>query len=234
MAIKPVTLGVLAGGIVMAWAGVSNLSPVTVIKNLLTGKNPSANAGNDAGINTTAYTSNTDYNGDSPVSASGSNGPLGQAIATDALRYQGAGYVWGGAPAKGIGNWDCSSFCNWVIGHDEGLAIPLYKAGSYNGSSHGPATGVWLVWTGAVTIDTKDAAAGDLAVWETHMGIVVSNTEMISALDPSSGTQVTTFANGAPFGEVMVIRRLKVVAGDNKQATAAPLANVVARVSRLG
>jgi cell wall-associated NlpC family hydrolase len=211
MAIKPVTLGVLGAGIIMAWSGVSNLSPVTVIKNLLSGKNPSANAGNNAAIDTTAYTSNAG----SAVSASNINGPLGQAIANDALHYQGAGYVWGGAPAKGVGNWDCSSFANWVIGHDMGLAIPLYAAGKYSGSSHGPATGVWLVWTGAVTIDTKDAAPGDIAVWETHMGIVVSNTEMISALDPSSGTQVTTFANGAPLGEIMVIRRLKAVAGDN-------------------
>jgi len=231
MAIKPVTLGILGAGIIMAWAGVSNLSPITVVKNLLTGQNPATNAGNDAGINTSQYTSNAGSN--SPVSASGSNGPLGQAIANDALQYQGAGYVWAGTPASGIGNWDCSSFCNWVIGHDESLAIPLYKAGKYTGTSHGPATGVWLVWTGAVTIDTKDAAAGDLAVWETHMGIVINNTEMISALDPSSGTQVTTFANGAPFGEVMVIRRLKVVAGDNQQLSKAPLANLVAHASRV-
>jgi cell wall-associated NlpC family hydrolase len=48
-------------------------------------------------------------------------GASGQAIASDALRYQGAPYKWGGAKPDG---WDCSGFVNYVIGHDMGMRIP--------------------------------------------------------------------------------------------------------------
>lgn len=218
MPVKPVTLAVLGGGLVLVWSGLQGKSPLTVFKDLLTGVNPSK-APNTEAVTTDAFTSSYGYgnsgSSSTGVSATSINGPLGQEIATNAQSYVGKfPYVWGGAPANGGS--DCSGFVNWVVGHNFGLGIPLYKAGKYNGSTHGPATTAWLVWPGCVTIARKDASAGDLAVWETHMGIFTDNNNMVSALNPSLGTMQTTISGGAPPGEILSVRRLKVVAGNNQ------------------
>src|ERR1700678_3474455 len=153
-----------AGGLLL-YSGVKGKSFSSAFRNLLSGKSPS-----------TATNANTITS--APVTSGGPNqfgtavasGAALSAIAKDALEYRGAGYVWGGAPADGIGNWDCSSFTNWVCGHDLSLAIPGYPAGSYTGASHGPTTTIWLVWDGLSTVghNGTEAPAGDLAIWETH------------------------------------------------------------------
>lgn len=150
----------------------------------------------------------------SPAASSGGTAPSGKATgsaaqaASDALRYEGSGYVWGGAPGLGPGNWDCSSFANWVYGHDLGLAIPGYSAGSYTGTVHGPATGDWILWGGLTTIghDGSVAQAGDVCVWQTHMGIATGSNQMISAQDPQNGTQVSGIDGFIP-GEELFVRR---------------------------
>src|SRR6202453_794368 len=101
-----------AGGLLL-YSGVKGKSFSSAFRNLLSGKSPS-----------TATNANTITS--APVTSGGPNqfgtavasGAALSAIATDALEYRGAGYVWGGAPADGIGNWDCSSFTNWVCGQD--------------------------------------------------------------------------------------------------------------------
>lgn len=206
MAIKPGYLLIAAGGGVFLYSGFKGKRVTAAMRNLISGQNPETL--------TNAYpivTVPAAYGSGGSVPATPVAGVVGQGIAVDAEQYKGAGYVWGGAPAKGIGNWDCSSFANWVIGHDMGLAIPLTKAGAYTGATHGPPTGVWLLWTGAFNINRKDAAAGDLAVWQTHMGICINNSSMISALNPKLGTQITTIEGGAPVAEKLFIRRLKAV-----------------------
>jgi hypothetical protein len=80
---------------------------------------------------------------------------------------------------------------NWVIGHDSGMAIPGYSAGSYNGTAHGPATGSWLLWSGVTGITAANAQPGDLVVGVTHMGMVTSPGNYISAHDPAEGTTVS-------------------------------------------
>jgi NlpC/P60 family len=135
----------------------------------------------------------------------------GSQIAQDALKYVGHCYSYGGAPGtNGQGCWDCSSFCNWVIGHDLSLPIPGYAPGAYNGSVHGPPTGSWIVWTGCSTVgdSASDADVGDLLVWETHMGIATGGGNMVSALNANLGTLQTTIADGAPTGEILVVRRM--------------------------
>ena len=208
MPVKSSYLLVAGGGAVFLWSGFKGKKVSLAMRDLISGKNPETELeANPILTSPTAY----GYGG-AAVPASPSATVEGQGLATDAEQYKGAGYVWGGAPAKGVGNWDCSSFMNWVIGHDMGLAIPLYKAGTYSGSSHGPATGVWLVWTGAFNINRNDAAPGDLCVWQTHMGMCVdAGQHMISALDPSLGTQITTINGGAPPAEKLFVRRLKAV-----------------------
>lgn len=142
------------------------------------------------------------------------------AIANDALRYNGAGYQYGGSPANGIGRWDCSSFVSWVMGHDLKMSIPMYPNGSYTGTAHGPTAAQYLVWSGATTIARSAASAGDLACWPTHIGIVVANNQMISAYDTAKGTLVTGIDGAGPTGEPMVIRRINGAVGQGNVTAA--------------
>lgn len=135
------------------------------------------------------------------------------AIANDALRYNGAGYQYGGAPANGIGKWDCSSFVSWVMGHDLKMSIPMYPNGSYTGTAHGPTAAQYLVWSGATSIARNAASAGDLACWMTHIGIVTGPNQMISAYTTNTGTLVTSIDGAGPTGEPLVIRRVNGAVG---------------------
>lgn len=199
---KGVALAALAAGALLLYSGLFGKNVLGLTKGLIAGQKPStAPAANTITDQTATASSGTP--GSVPSSASGS------AISADAVQYAGAGYVWGGAPAKGVGNWDCSSFVNWVCGHDLGLPIPTYAAGTYTGTSHGPTTQVWLLWSGltGVSSNPADAQPGDLCVWETHMGIALGGGQMISALDTADGTKITTIQDGAPGGELLYIRR---------------------------
>jgi cell wall-associated NlpC family hydrolase len=206
MPIKTGYLIAASGGAILLWSGIKGKKWSTVLRDLISGR-PISSATDNPITGTPA--SDFAAGANAGVTAQGKASAQGSAIADDALKYQGAGYVWGGTPGSGSGHWDCSSFANAVIGRDIGMAIPMYRAGAYIGQSHGPTTGVWLVWPGAFTIKRKDAAPGDLCIWQTHMGICIGGGRMISALDQASGTQVTTFAAGAPTGEIMFVRRLK-------------------------
>lgn len=211
MPVKASYLIAAGGGVILLWSGIQGKQWTTVLRDLMTGKKPETS--------TTAYTiqtspaaytaaANTVGTG---VAASGATSATGEAIAQDAEQYVGAGYTWGGVPGATGRTWDCSSFVNAVVGRDLHLAIPMYKAGSYNGQSHGPTTGIWLVWTGAFTIKRADAAPGDLVIWPTHMGIVTGPGKYVSAYDTASGTIDRNITGGGPLGEVYVIRRLKAV-----------------------
>ena len=57
------------------------------------------------------------------------------------------------------------------------------------------------------------AQAGDLCVWQTHMGIAVGGGQMVSALNERLGTRVTTISGGAPGGEVLFVRRITAAPG---------------------
>lgn len=197
-----IALGSIAAGAVLTYAGIRGKSIPSLIQGFVQGTSPAAAAKANQ-ITGTSASGLVSATGTAPAGAAGST------ISADALQYKGAGYVWGGAPAQGVGNWDCSSFTNWVCGHDEGLAIPGYSAGTYTGASHGPVTGEWLAWTGLTTVghDGKVAQAGDIAVWQTHMGICLGPDSMISAQTPSSGTQISSINGFIP--EILFIRRYK-------------------------
>jgi cell wall-associated NlpC family hydrolase len=192
---KGVAAGVIGLGVLLIWSGMRGAKLTTSLRDLIAGKQPPA--GTLPIVGTSAATS-----GSGSGSGSGST-VTDSVIANTALQYAGVvPYVWGASSPKG---WDCSGMVNYVIGHQLGMAIPGYPNGNYTG--HGPVTEEWYVWDGATTIPVSETQAGDLVCWFTHMGIAVSNTELISALDTQSGTIVTTFAGASP-GEPMSIRRL--------------------------
>jgi cell wall-associated NlpC family hydrolase len=199
-------IGSIAAGGLLVFAGIKGYSLAQIAQDVISGKSPLKET------QATPITGTTAAGGTTGTGAASS-------ISADALKYQGAGYVWGGAPAAGTGHWDCSSFANWVCGHDLGLPIPGYPAGSYTGSSHGPVTGEWLVWSGLTTIshDGSFAQAGDLAIWQTHMGICLGPNSMISAENPAAGTNVSAINGFVP--ELLFIRRYA-AAGAQGQQTA--------------
>ena len=138
---KGVAIGIIAAGTVTLYAGLKGYSIPQTIQAIIQGKTPVGQT-QVTGIGTPAGVAGASAGVPGGTASLGSGS--GAAIAADALRYKGAGYTWDGSPARGIGQWDCSSFANWVIGHDMKLAIPTYGAGKYTGSSHGPPTGAWV------------------------------------------------------------------------------------------
>lgn len=200
----------IAAGGVLVWSGIENQPVTAVLRSLARGQAPAKGAPETFATPGQSTLTAPGVPGGTATLGQGTGG----AIAADALRYQGHPYQYGGAPGPaGANPWDCSSFANYVIGHDMGLAIPGFAAaGGYDGTGHGPPTGVWFVWTGCITVSSNpaDAQPGDLAIWDIHhMGICLGPDQMISAQNPADGTRVSAIAGftGGPFR----IRRLKAV-----------------------
>jgi peptidoglycan DL-endopeptidase CwlO len=186
---------------VFTYAGLKGYSIPATIQDIVTGRNPSKQS-QVAPVGT-------------PQAAPGATGTPASTttstIANDALRYQGHPYVYGGAPGtSGTAGWDCSSFCNWVLGHDLGMTLPGETSPGYTGTSHGPTTLSYLGWSQAQTVGHTPGAAqaGDLCVWQTHMGIALGSGQMISALNESLGTRQTSIEAGAPGAEFLFVRRV--------------------------
>lgn len=212
MALSGIGLAYATAGGVLLWSGLRGETVGQTIRELARGDTPSGL--NQQPIDTAAGPAAT-----SASSAAGGSTPTDSEIANDAQRYAGHPYLYGGAPGpNGTNPWDCSSFCNWVLGHDLGMTLPGASSPGYSGTSHGPNTTLYLAWGRAKTVGHSAAAAmaGDLLVWQTHMGIALGGGRMISALNPSLGTRATSIIGGAPPGEVLFVRR--VIVGGTVQA----------------
>lgn len=131
----------------------------------------------------------------------------GSKLADQALTYKGQGYVFGGA-ADRPGNWDCSSFVSYVLGHDLGQPLPgggHYGDAGYPPHSHGPTTLNYMLFGTAVS--RSQIQPGDLIVSSEHMGIVISATQYVSARTPALGVGVDNLSDSFPGGSP-VFRRL--------------------------
>lgn len=137
----------------------------------------------------------------------------GAAILSDAKKYAGHKYVYGG-PSNPQDGWDCSSFASYVLGHDEHLSIPggSWATATNSGKSHGPVASAFAHLPGAHKVGTnpKDIQQGDILVWSTHVGFGVGPGTMFSAYDTAQGTLQTgkDLKNaGGPSGESLTIMR---------------------------
>lgn len=138
---------------------------------------------------------------------------VAETIAAAAIASIGHDYVWGGVPGpRAQGGWDCSSATNWWVAVAAGQAIPGYPPGAYDGQVHGPTTITWGAWIGigVAELARSQVQAGDIMLWQTHMGVAVDNTDMVSALQPSLGTERTPIDGLIP-GEVLRPLRLKAI-----------------------
>lgn len=203
MAISGIGIAYALSGTVLVWSGVKNATLQDTLTSFLHGQLPAANPTGPIQIG---------LNNNSSGSGSGQSATAtSSAVANDALKYVGHKYVWGG-PSNVNGGWDCSSFVNYVLGHDLGMQIPggSWAKATNNGNSHGPTTVSYLAWSGAATVSNSASAAqaGDLCVWQTHIGIAIGNGQMVSALNTHEGTKVTSITGQVP-GEILFVRRIK-------------------------
>lgn len=205
MAVDGKSLAALSIGSLFIWSGIKGWSILGTVGDVIKGGAPSGSVVN-------------------PLTAGGGNvnaPAVAGDIASLALQYQGHAYSFGGAPGKdGSKPWDCSSFVNFIVGILAGMSIPGYGPGVYDGSVHGPVTTQWGIWPGMTHVSRSEVQANDIVVWTGHMGICVSNTDMISALNPSDKTKVTSI-DGNGNGPLMCYGRLKSLGGFG-QASAQP------------
>ncbi|MGQ7297342.1 NlpC/P60 family protein [Quadrisphaera sp. KR29] len=173
--------------------------------------------GSPLGASGTATTSTTfagtlalaqsQLDGQAPSSAGGS----GEAIVTDAKKYLGVPYVWGGTdPEKGL---DCSGFTQLVM-RENGITLPRTAAQQAKVGTEVPSL--------------AQAQPGDLVVLEggSHIGIYVGEGQMIHA--PKAGDVVKV---SKVWETPMTIRRMTTDASSG--AGAGPLSAVL-RSSVLG
>lgn len=202
--VRPGLLLAVAGGLLLIYSGIRGKKVTSALRDVINGQSPTNAASNVITGTSAASLANSSLVTGTDTTRTQSD------IANAALRGQGHCYNYGGVPGpSGRGCWDCSSFCNYVVGVECGRAIPGYGAGKYTGAVHGPPTGAWLIWPGVATIARSKVQAGDLCVWQTHMGIAISDSEMVSAQDAQLGTNVGSITNGGPGGEILVCKRLR-------------------------
>ena len=182
-------------GLLFVWSGIKGWSVLATIADVISGKKPNESVAYPLSIN--------------PAGSATPGIGSASGIAGIAMQYVGHAYHFGGAPGKdGKKPWDCSSFMNYVIAVKAGMAIPGNGPGKYDGTSHGPPTGMWALWTGMGTVKRADVTSGDILVWGGHMGMAVSNTQYVSAHSPALGTTVTNIPSKG-LGPLVRIGRLQ-------------------------
>lgn len=190
--VSGLAVGIAAAGGVMLYSAVKNVRVVDALRDILGGKNPGT-SGTATGPALKTVKTNVDAaivsmrTVTKTASQSAPAAGSARALADVARGYIGVPYVWGGTTSAGL---DCSGLvcrCLWDLNVKVGRLI---------------TTG-FLVWDGATTIPRSECAEGDLACWAGHIGIAISNTEMIHAPNVGSKVQV-----GSIYG-TPVIRRVK-------------------------
>lgn len=208
--IIPITVMLIGGYI--AWFGVHYFKsdqkwPTDPLKSVLSGNGvqpATYNTENQRNAANASYVSSVI----NPSAATGVGTTSTNSIAAAALKYVGQGYVWGGNADK-PGNWDCSSFVSYVLGHDLNLPLPggVWGEPGFPPSTHGPTTVSYALY--GTPINAPDVQAGDLVVWPTHMGIATDNSHIVSARDPQDGVGVNTIAEmSASLGTEIHYRRV--------------------------
>lgn len=180
-----------AGGAYLIYAGVKNVPFVDGLRALLRGNlpagTPSAPTELPDWLNPLA--GGSDSGGGSTGGAAGGGTSLGLKIAMYAKQYVGIPYRWGGNSPAG---WDCSGFVTWCLVHNGVTNLPSSR----------PTAAQYLVWNGATTIPRAQAAAGDLCCWAGHIGIAVSNTDMINAPTFGIPTRIQSIYGGVTIRRI--------------------------------
>lgn len=170
-----------AGGFLL-YIGIRNVPLVEGLKAMLKGKVPTPRPKKNYGLPTvfSGGTLTGGISGKTPGLSSAASA-AGAKIVQAALRYRGEPYSWGGAVPRSAGGpgFDCSGFVTWVLHHDLGMDLP---------DNNHTVTQQFYGWSGADDRTREQCSAGDLVCYPQHMGIAISNTQMIHA--PTFGQDV--------------------------------------------
>jgi cell wall-associated NlpC family hydrolase len=137
-----------------------------------------------------------------------SSGSAGGGIVNEAKQYLNVKYVWGGIPTKTQDpfqtGWDCSGFTYFM---DQKYGDGTLPQGSHYQYQYAQQTG-------RLFTDTSQLKPGDLVFFNTgdtqgagadlnpagHVGIYLGNDQIISAMNPSMGTVLSSFSGfSSPF-----------------------------------
>ncbi len=106
--------------------------------------------------------------------------PMAASAVRHALTQLGVPYVWGGTtPGVGL---DCSGLTQWAY-HEAGLNLPRLAQEQDLGAA----------------VNQSSLRAGDLAVWDGHVAMIVGNGMMIEAGDPVQLSSIRTTNAGQGF-----------------------------------
>lgn len=189
-------VAIAAAGLVLAWAGLNNVSPITAFKDLAMGKPPTPNpkkpfepvvfeggsaAGGGAG-------------GIQAVAFGGGGSVLSMAQQVAASPAGRANYCWGGGHSSS----PCSAKCFDCSGY---VSCVLNRLGLLKGSMN---TLGFLGWKGAVTVPFSQRQPGDLLVTADHIGIAIDGNRMWNAACTACGP-----VKISPYDSKYTVRRIK-------------------------
>lgn len=160
--INGLAVAMVAGGGYLVYAGIRNVPLVEGLRELAAGQQPT---GRPAIVTPVTFgvggSLGGSFNGSGPAPGAGSS-----ALADAAVKYLGIPYKWGGTdPGTGL---DCSGLV-YVCLRDIGVNEPRRTSMGYR------------VWRGAVNVPRAQIRSGDLCCYLGHIGIAVSNSQMIHA-----------------------------------------------------
>lgn len=168
--ISGLAVAAAAAGGFLVYAGIKDIDLVTGLREIISGKTPTGRPQQRADFGAIP--------GIVGRAAESATGAAGGGIVASARAKLGKPYVFG---ATGPNAYDCS-----------GLVIACLKDIGYNGGKVPRFTthtfAVWARTKDFLKVGEKDIRAGDVVLKSGHMGIAISNTEMIHA--PHAGTVV--------------------------------------------
>ena len=145
---------------------------------------------------------NSTYKTGSPVQSGVQRFASGGDVVADAEKWNGHRYVWGGGANPTTG-WDCSSFVNYIVGHDFKLNLPgggSWAQETQGGVAHGPVVAQYNDWNYGHAVPWSNAKKGDLALENNagHIGFITQdNTD--SKNIPLQGFAARSTATGTGY-----------------------------------
>ena len=124
-------------------------------------------------------------------------------VVNDIEKWNGHRYVWGGGANPSTG-WDCSSFVNWIVGHDFRLNLPgggSWASMTNNGASHGPVAAAYNNWNYGHPVPWSGAKKGDLAIENNgaHIGFIIQDNTSRSNSETLMGFAARSTQTGTGF-----------------------------------
>lgn len=185
MAISGLSIGLATVGGIALVAGLSNRSPVDVIKEVLGQPTSDRKLGPDlsgvaSGLSAKRATkpaSGGSIGGAAAAPGGAAAGGLGAALIAEGRAQIGKRYVWA---TQGPDTFDCSGLVIWALKKSlpSPIAVPRFTTYSF---------GSWAKAQGWTAVKQQDFRAGDVIIRTGHMGIATSNTHMVNAANPMEG-----------------------------------------------